>query len=59
MEGRNVLFSGTSCQVAGLRKYLGKDYDNLFCLDIVCHGVPSPQVWTEYLKWQERIMREL
>ena len=28
---RNVLFSGTSCQVAGLKKYLGKEYDNLFC----------------------------
>lgn len=38
---RSVLFSGTSCQVAGLEKYLGKEYDNLFCVDIVCHGVPS------------------
>lgn len=35
----SVLFSGTSCQVAGLKKYLGKEYDNLFCVDIVCHGV--------------------
>ena len=33
---RSVLFSGTSCQVAGLEKYLGKEYDNLFCVDIVC-----------------------
>ena len=33
----SVLFSGTSCQVAGLKKYLGKEYDNLFCVDIVCH----------------------
>ena len=39
--GRSLLFSGTSCQVAGLRKYLGKEYANLFCVDIVCHGVPS------------------
>lgn len=41
---RNVLFSGTSCQVAGLKKYLGKEYDNLFCVDIVCHGVPSKKI---------------
>ncbi len=50
--GRNVMFSGTSCQVAGLKKYIGKNYDNFVCLDIVCHGVPSPNVWIEYLKWQ-------
>ena len=53
-EKRSVLFSGTSCQVAGLKKYLGKEYDNLFCLDIVCHGVPSKKVWDEYLRWQEQ-----
>lgn len=51
--GRNVLFSGTSCQVAGLKQYLGKEYENLLCVDIVCHGVPSPVVWKEYIKWQE------
>ncbi len=50
---KKVLFSGTSCQVAGLKGYLGKDYDNLFCVDIVCHGVPSPLVWHDYLKWQQ------
>ena len=52
--GRKLLFSGTSCQVAGLRKYLGKEYDNLFCVDIVCHGVPSKKVWNAYLLWQEK-----
>ena len=51
--GKKVLFSGTSCQIDGLRKYLGKDYTNLFCVDIVCHGVPSPKVWKDYIKWQE------
>lgn len=51
--GRLVLFSGTSCQVAGLKKFLRKDYENLFCMDIVCHGVPSPLVWKKYLSWQE------
>lgn len=51
---KSVLFSGTSCQVAGLKKYLGKEYDNLFCVDIVCHGVPSKKVWDAYLRWQEQ-----
>ncbi len=53
-DGRKVLFSGTSCQVAGLKKYLGKEYDNLICIDILCHGVPSPRVWKKYLEWQEK-----
>lgn len=54
VAGRKVLFSGTSCQVAGLRSFLGKDYgEQLFCLDILCHGVPSPLVWKKYLQWQE------
>lgn len=51
---RSVLFSGTSCQVAGLKRYLGKEYDNLLCVDIVCHGVPSKKVWDAYLRWQEK-----
>ncbi len=50
IEGRLVLFSGTPCQVAGLRGYLRKDYDNLLCVDIICHGVPSPKVFQKYLK---------
>lgn len=49
-EGREVLFSGTPCQIAGLRKFLRKEYDNLIAVDVVCHGVPSPLVWREYLK---------
>jgi len=49
-EGRKVLFSGTSCQIAGLKKFLRKEYDNLLTVDVVCHGVPSPLVWREYLK---------
>ncbi len=53
-NSRSVLFSGTSCQVAGLKNYLGKEYENLLCVDIVCHGVPSPKVWDEFLLWQEK-----
>lgn len=49
-EGRKVMFCGTPCQIAGLRHYLGKDYDNLLAVDFVCHGVPSPKVWAKYLK---------
>lgn len=52
-NGRKVLFSGTSCQVAGLKRYLENDYKNLLCVDIVCHGVPSPKVWEKYMRWQE------
>lgn len=52
-NSRQVLFSGTSCQVAGLKGFLGKSYDNLLCVDIVCHGVPSTLVWKSYLSWLE------
>ncbi len=48
-EGRKVLFSGTPCQIAGLRKYLRKEYENLLTVDFICHGVPSPGVWQRYL----------
>ena len=49
-EGKEVLFSGTPCQIAGLKGYLRKEYKNLLTVDFVCHGVPSPAVWREYLK---------
>lgn len=45
-----VLFCGTPCQTAGLRKYLGKSWNQLLSLDFICHGVPSPMVWQEYLE---------
>ena len=47
--GRKVLYSGTSCQIAGLKKFLRKEYKNLITVDVVCHGVPSPLVWRTYL----------
>jgi Formate hydrogenlyase subunit 6/NADH:ubiquinone oxidoreductase 23 kD subunit (chain I) len=46
---RQVLFSGTPCQIAGLKQYLGKEYVNLLMVDFVCHGVPSPKVWKLYI----------
>lgn len=48
-SGRRVLFSGTPCQIAGLKRFLQKEYDNLLTVDFVCHGVPSPKVWRRYL----------
>lgn len=49
---RTVLFSGTPCQCAGLKSYLGKEYDNLFLADLICHGVPSPKVWQDYIDYR-------
>jgi coenzyme F420-reducing hydrogenase beta subunit len=48
--GRKVLFVGTPCQISGFKSFLGKDYDNLVCVDFICHGVPSPGVFSEYIK---------
>lgn len=51
-KGRKVLFTGTPCQTAALRKFLGKDDSNLFVIDLVCHGVPSQTMFRECLKTQ-------
>ena len=53
-KGKTVLFSGTPCQISGLKNYLGKEYDNLYMQDIICHGVPSPTVWQKYLEYLEK-----
>lgn len=47
--GKEVLFSGTPCQIAGLKRFLHKEYKNLKTMDVVCHGTPSPKVWRKYL----------
>lgn len=61
-NGKLVLFSGTPCQVAAIRRYVTiacEDYlENLILLDIVCHGVPSPKIWQSYLKWIEEKKRK-
>lgn len=52
MTGRKVLFSGTPCQTAGLRAFLGaSEYDNLISVAVICHGVPSPKLWRKYLDY--------
>ena len=49
-NGQMVLFSGTPCQIAAIRSYLGKDYERLILVECACHGVPSPKVWKAYLE---------
>ena len=55
-EGRAVLFSGTPCQVAGLRQIVKKnsiDDSHLYLIDIICHGTPNPKIWEDYKTWLE------
>lgn len=51
-KGRMVCFSGTPCQIEGLRHFLGKDYQNLILVDVVCRAVPSPGVWEKYIQYE-------
>ena len=53
-KGKKVLFSGTGCQINGLKSYIEAEYDNLTCVDVVCHGVPSPALWHNYVLYQEK-----
>ncbi len=53
-SNKKVLFSGTPCQVAGLRSFLGKEYKNLLFVDLVCHGVGSPGVFKKYIEYLEK-----
>ena len=55
-SGRIVLFTGTPCQIAGLKLFLRKDYEQLLTVDVICHGAPSPGIWRQYL--QEEIARQ-
>jgi len=57
-RGIKVLFSGTPCQVDGLKSFLGNtDYPNLLTVDIICHGVPNAQMFDDYIKTQERKLK--
>ena len=54
-DGLTVLFSGTPCQTSGLNSYVGKKLrENLILVDIVCHGVPGPYLWRDYLAYLEK-----
>ena len=50
-NGKKVLFSGTPCQISGLQAFLGEKYDNLYLVDVICHGVPSNMLLEKYLKY--------
>lgn len=54
LKGKKVLFSGTPCQIGGLKQYLGKDFDNLLTVDIICHGVPNARFFQSYIKCLEK-----
>lgn len=49
----HLIFVGTPCQVAGLKSFLRKEYENLITVDLVCRSIPSPKLWHQYLKWHE------
>jgi coenzyme F420-reducing hydrogenase beta subunit len=53
-ENRTVFFTGTPCQVAGLKTFLGKDYERLITADLICHGVPSYAYFRKFIKWYEK-----
>lgn len=53
-SGQTVLFSGTPCQVAGLKGFLRREYAQLFTIDIICHGVPSVKLFQDYLAFEEK-----
>lgn len=65
-EGREVMFTGTPCQIAGLKHFLRKEYDNLLTVEVICHSVPSAAVWQQYLseklqslKWDKLYIRHI
>lgn len=50
-DGKKVLYSGTGCQIGGLKAFLRKDYNNLLTMDLICHGVASPLLFKKYIDW--------
>ncbi len=56
-KNRKVLFCGAPCQVAGLKKYLGRIYENLLTCDFSCGGMPSHKLYIEYLKYIEKKLK--
>lgn len=53
-EGKKVLYTGTPCQIAGLYAFFGGDKPNLYTVDLICHGVPSPKFFKKYIEYQNR-----
>lgn len=57
-QGRMLLFTGTPCQVDGLKLFLKREYNNLLTADLICHGVPSPGFWKKHIAWLEKKNRK-
>lgn len=57
-SGRIVLFTGTPCQIASLYAFLGVEYKNLYTIDLVCHGVPSPMMFQKYIDYIGKTLGE-
>lgn len=57
-EGRYVCFSGTPCQIEGLKRYLKKEYERLVTVDVVCRAVPSPMILKKYIEYQEIMLKD-
>lgn len=53
-QNKLVCYSGTACQIEGLKSYLGKDYENLLTVDVICRAVPSPLLWEKYLEFKNK-----
>lgn len=53
-NGKYVLYSGTPCQIAGLKQFLRKEYEALITVEVICHGVPSPGLWKKYISELEK-----
>lgn len=56
-SGYNCVFSGTPCIVAGLKAYLGKDYENLITVDLLCRGVPNNIIWEKYITGLQKMLK--
>lgn len=57
-KGRFVCFSGTPCQIEGLKSFLKKDYHNLITVDVVCRAVPSPLIFRKYVEYQKKALAD-
>lgn len=56
--GKKVVFSGTPCQIGGLKNYLKIDFENLLTIDLVCHGVPSQKIFSRYIQYLQKRYHE-
>lgn len=57
-QGKYVLYTGTPCQIAGLKQYLQEDYERLLAVELICHGAPSPGIWRKYISELEAEQQE-